>query len=69
MLGTRQAAKVLGVKPTTLSRAVWDGRLQQPVRAPGGAFIWSDEDLRRAAWVMRKQDLDDLRKEGVCNAR
>ncbi|MCG3180936.1 MAG: hypothetical protein BIFFINMI_03301 [Phycisphaerae bacterium] len=57
MIGTRQAAAILGVRPSTLSKAVWDNRLAPPTRGPGGAYIWTEADLRRAAWVLLKRDL------------
>jgi len=60
MMGTREAAKRLGVRPGTLTRAVWENRLQQPQKAPGGAYVWSEADLRQAAWVLLRRDLEDL---------
>ena len=63
MIGTKQAAAILGVRPGTLTRAVWDGRVQQPTRGPGGAFVWTDVDLRRAAWALLKRDLYEVTKE------
>jgi hypothetical protein len=56
MIGTRQAAKLLGVRPGTLTRAVWEGRIQSPTKGPGNAFVWSDDDLRRASWVLLRRD-------------
>jgi hypothetical protein len=69
MIGTRQAAAILGVRPGTLTRAVWEGRLAPPVKGPGGAYVWTDADLRRAAWVLLRRDLDEVRgapREGGC---
>ena len=60
MMGTKQAAVRLGIRPGTLTRAVWDGRVSQPTKGPGGAFVWTEEDLRRAAWALLGRDLDDL---------
>ncbi len=27
---------------------------------PGGAYVWTEVDLRRAAWVLLGCDLDDV---------
>ena len=62
MIGTKQAAAVLGMRPGTLTRAVWDGRVPQPTKGPGGAFVWTEMDLRRAAWALLGRDLDEVRK-------
>jgi hypothetical protein len=59
MMGTRQVASILGVRPSTVAKAVWDGRIAPPTRGPGGAFIWTEADLRRASWALLKRDLDD----------
>ena len=63
MIGTKTAAEILGVRPGTLLRAVWENRLKEPARGLGRAFIWSDEELRRAAWLLRRQDLDTILAE------
>ena len=65
MIGTKQAAAMLGVRPGTLTRAVWDGRIPQPAKGPGGAFMWTEDDLKKACWVLLGRDLSDVagRKE------
>jgi hypothetical protein len=63
MTGTRDAAAMLGVRPGTLLKAIWEGRLPEPQRGPGKAFIWSENDLRRAAWLLCHQDLDTVLAE------
>ena len=45
---TRQVARLLGLNCNTLGRAIWDGRLPAPRRAPGRAFLWEDADIDRA---------------------
>ena len=62
MIGTKQAAAILGVRPGTLTRAVWEGRVPQPAKGPGGAFVWSEDDLGRAAWALLGRDADDVAK-------
>ena len=54
-VSTKQTALMLGIKPGRLSMAVWDGRIAEPQRGPGGDFLWTDEDVARAAklWNIR----------------
>jgi len=59
MIGTKEAARILGLKPGTLARAIWDERFQPPAKGPGGAFVWTEADLRRAAWTLLKRDLGE----------
>ncbi len=53
MIGTKQAAAILGVRPGTLTRAIWEGRIPAPAKGPGGAYVWSRRDIERASWVLR----------------
>ena len=55
-LNTKRAAKVLGVKTCTLAHAVWDERIKAPKKGPGGAYIWTIEDIERAAWILHCYD-------------
>ena len=57
---TPQVAKMLGIPPGRLSRAVWDGRVRMPAKGPGGAYIWTEGDNQRASWVLRRRSADDL---------
>jgi len=52
-LNTRQAAEMLGVPVARLSRAVWDGRVEEPARSPAGDFLWSPDDVEAASWRLR----------------
>ena len=56
---TREVARLLGVNPSRLARAIWDGRLDPPAKAPGGAFLWTNEDIERASWLLRSRDASD----------
>jgi DNA-binding transcriptional MerR regulator len=49
---TRQAAKILGIRPDNLSRAVWLGRLDPPTKSPSGNYLWTEQDIERASWVL-----------------
>ena len=49
---TREAAKFLGVKPDTLQKALWLGRIEAPEKSPSGSFLWTAPDINRASWVL-----------------
>lgn len=59
---TRKAADRLGVSASRLSRAVWLGRIVPPAKSPEGSFLWTDDDLRRAAWVLCRRSLEDIER-------
>ena len=61
ILTTVQAAKLLGVHVSRLSRAVWDERIRKP-RQVGKGFLWSSADIERASWVLRNRNADDVLK-------
>ena len=48
-IGTRELARLLGIRPENLTRAVWNLRIPAPVKGPGGCYLWNVEDIRRAA--------------------
>jgi len=57
---TREVARMLGVNPSRLARAIWDGRLDAPAKAPGGAFLWTPRDVERASWLLRGRGAEDI---------
>lgn len=57
---TLEVARLLGVNPSRLARAVWAGRIDAPERGPGGAFYWTSRDIAQASWVLRGRSADDL---------
>ena len=61
--GTREAAARLGINPSRLLRAIWDRRFDPPQKGPGGSFLWTESDIRRASWALLHRDLDDLTSE------
>jgi hypothetical protein len=63
MMGTKTVSGILGVRPGTLARAVWDGRVPEPKRGPGGCFLWDEDDLRRAARAMLGKTLESVLEE------
>ena len=62
-LGTRQVAELLQIKPATIQRAIWEGRLDPPAKGPGNAFFWNEADVQRAAWVLCKRSLKHILQE------
>jgi hypothetical protein len=46
---TSKVAKILGMKSSTLSRAVWAGDTDSPDKSPSGDFLWTPKDIERAA--------------------
>jgi len=53
--GTREVAGLLGIKPDTLQKAIWQNRVDPPAKGPGGAYLWTFEDINRASWVLRRR--------------
>ena len=57
---TREVARLLDINPGRISRAIWDGRLSPPEKAPGGSFLWTSHDIERASWLFRHRDARDV---------
>ena len=58
---TRQVSALFKIKVGTLSRALWEGRVEKPDTLPGGrALIWDVNSINKASWVMRRRDASDL---------
>jgi hypothetical protein len=53
---TRQVAKILNVKPDTLNKAVWQNRINPPLKSPSGNYLWTVKDVEHAAWVLHCYD-------------
>ena len=51
---TREVARLIGVKPGTVGKAIWAGNIPTPHKGPGGAFLWTPADIDRAAHHFRK---------------
>ena len=60
LFSTRQVAIILGVKPASLAKAIWDGRIDPPAKGPSGNFLWQLRDIERASWIMRRRAFDGL---------
>jgi len=48
----------MGVNANRLARAIWEGRVDAPAKAPSGAYLWTAEDIRRASWQLLGRPLD-----------
>lgn len=62
-LSTAQAARRLGITPSSLSKAVWDGRVQAPAKGPNGSYLWTATDIERASWALLRRDIEDATKD------
>ena len=62
-MGTREVAGLLNIRPSALTRAVWENRIGTPEKGPGNAFWWSEKNIRQAAWVLIHRDLDTILAE------
>jgi hypothetical protein len=51
---TRQVAVFLGmgIRPDTIQKAIWQGRLDPPQKSPSGSFLWTERDIERASWAL-----------------
>lgn len=50
---TRQVAQViLKIKPDTLQKAVWQGRVKAPSKSPSGDYLWTVSDAEAASWAL-----------------
>lgn len=49
---TPQVAALLGIKPDTLQKAIWQGRVKPPDKDPSGQYLWTLQDIERASWVL-----------------
>ncbi|MCF7958553.1 MAG: hypothetical protein K9M57_08920 [Phycisphaerae bacterium] len=57
---TKAVGKLLGIRPARIQAALWNNRFAPPEKDCSGRYAWTDEDIRRAAWVLLKRDVSDL---------
>jgi len=50
---TRQVAGFLDIKPGTLQKAIWQGRVIPPSKGPSGQYLWTIPDIESASWALR----------------
>ena len=46
---TKQAAKILHLRPNSLNQLVWNGDVPEPPRDPGNRFLWDDAAIDAAS--------------------
>ncbi len=49
---TKQVASILKLKPDLVSKAIWQGRIDPPAKSPSGNYLWTEQDIERASWVL-----------------
>lgn len=47
LIGTKEVAKAIGIKPSTLLQAVWNGRMTEPQKL-GRSFAWNEKNVQEA---------------------
>ncbi len=52
---------MLGVSFSRLARAVWSEKIAPPEKGPGGAFLWTPSDIRRASWALCGRPFNESR--------
>jgi hypothetical protein len=60
--GTKDVARTLGIRPDALTRAIWVGRLDPPTKSPSGSFLWTEQDIERASWVLLHRAYEPQRR-------
>ena len=60
-LSTRQVARLLSVSVSLLTKAVWDGRVDPPLKSPSGNFLWTHADIDRASWALLHKPLEQVK--------
>jgi len=61
MIGTKEAARVLGVSISRLQQAVWKEQFRPPAKGPGGAYFWTHDDLERASWALLHRPFEQMK--------
>jgi hypothetical protein len=59
---SRDVARFLGVDPNWLTRQLWLRRMDPlPMKSPAGAFLWTPDDIERAAVQLLGKPLAEIR--------
>ena len=61
---TPQVAGLLGIKPDTLQKAIWQGRVTQPMKGPSGHYLWTLRDIEHASWVLLHRACKPMEDKG-----
>jgi hypothetical protein len=65
VIGTKEAAGVLGISISRLQQAIWKERFQPPEKGPGGVYLWTQMDLERASWALLHRPFEN--QKGATN--
>ena len=57
---TREVAGLLEIKPDTLAKAIWQGRVNPPMKGPSGQYLWTLRDIERASWVLLRRAFEPV---------
>jgi len=60
---TREVGDLLDVSSGRLIRAVWLRHISPPEKGPGGAYLWREDDLRRACSYFLHRPLEAVLAE------
>ncbi len=64
---TRQVALLLGIKPDLLQRAIWQTRVDAPMKGPSGQYLWTMDDIQHASWALLHRAYEPKEETGaVC---
>lgn len=61
---TREVARLLDVSVSLLTKAVWSGKIDPPLKSPSGNFLWTPADINRASWVLRHKSFEPKNPAG-----
>jgi len=63
---TIEVSRMLNIHPSRLSRAVWVGKIPQPIKSPGkGVFLWTRNNIEQASQYFRGCGASDIFKDGT----
>lgn len=51
---TQNTAKILKVQPDRIQKAIWNGRLESPLKSHSGNYLWTKQDIERVAWALHR---------------
>ena len=52
---TKQVAEILDVAYTTVTQALFDGKITNPKNKVGRSWVWSAEEVERASWALNRR--------------
>ena len=61
---TPQVAGLLGIKPDTLQKAIWQGRVKAPMKGPSGQYLWTLQDIEHTSWALLHRAYEPMEGNG-----